>query len=148
MSITRKKLFLPAYSIFIVVIFFFGCGYFIYSLGTKNSSEKFPIRTLLLQIDKDKREELFVQLRQFSEKNDLEFHLSFYKNGEVFFVEIYGDQLEILAQSIPGISGEIRVDIYEANPSKPPSQETVNKLYDGLKEFINQIPNLTIIEEK
>ena len=61
---------------------------------------------------------------------------------------MYGNQLEILAQPIPGVMKEIHIDLYESNPSIPLSQERVDELFSDLKVFINQIPNVTITEDK
>src|SRR5690349_15360618 len=76
-----------------------GCVSIARNLDTKHPSEKVPIRILSIQIDQEQREELFSQLRKFSEKHHLEFRLSFYENEKVFFVEMYGKRLEILALS-------------------------------------------------
>lgn len=113
----------------------------------KYPSEKSPIRTLSIQIDEDQREELFAQLRKFSEKHHLEFYLSFYKGKEIFFVAMYGERLHISMQPIPGVSKEIYIGFYEEDPTNPPSNETVDKLFNELKIFISEIPNLIIIEE-
>jgi len=148
MSTKKTKRYLLVGSILGVLILFFGCAGIIKSLGKENSSEKFPIRTFIVQIDENQREELFVQLRNFANEHDLEFYLSFYKNKEVFFVEMYGKQLEILLQPIPESPKEVGVDFYEKDPSNPSSPEIVDALLSDLKKFINEIPGVTITEEQ
>jgi hypothetical protein len=114
----------------------------------KYPSEKSPIRTLSIQIDENQREELFSRLRKFSDKHNLKFNLSFYENRRVFFVEMYGKGLEILALSKPITVKDLDITFYEQDPSNPPSSETVNELFSDLKSFISKIPNVKIIEEK
>jgi len=126
----------------------FGCVSIAKNLGTKNSSEKFPVRTLSIQLDPNQREELFDQLRKFSEKHRLEFHLSFYENQKIFLVEMYGERLHILAQPIPRASEKIDIDLYEQDPTNPPPQETIDELFNDLKKSIGEIPNVTITGEK
>jgi hypothetical protein len=113
-------------------------------------SEKLPIRDLSAQINEEQREELFAQLRKMSEKHNLDFHLTFYENQKIFFVEMYGKRLEILALSQPinTTTTELDFSFYEKDPANPPAQETVDELYDGLKSMISEIPSVKIIEEK
>ncbi|MCI0610225.1 MAG: hypothetical protein L0Z71_14340 [Anaerolineae bacterium] len=148
MPAKRAKWYLLIGSILGILCCGFGCVSIAKNLGTKNSSEKFPIRTLSIQIEQDQREELFVQLQSFSKKHNLEFHLSFYDNKRVFFVEMYGEKFHILAQPIPGAPEKIDIDLYEEDPTNPPAQEVVDKLFSNLKSFISEIPNVTITEEQ
>jgi hypothetical protein len=55
---------------------------------------------------------------------------------------------EIIVRDVPKSSTEAVVWFYDSNPSIPASPETVDELLDDLKTFINEIPNITIIEEK
>ena len=61
---------------------------------------------------------------------------------------MYGQKLHILAQPIPGAPEKIDITFYEEDPTNPPSQEMVDKLFSDLKSFISEIPNVTISEEK
>ena len=110
--------------------------------------EKSYIRVLSIEIDENRREELFDQLRKISEKHSLEFHLSFYENGKVIFVEMYGKGLEILALSKPFSTTELDILFFEQDPANPPSHATVNALFDDLRSFIREIPSVKITEEK
>jgi hypothetical protein len=148
MATVRVKWYLLIGSTLGILCCVFGCVSIAKNLGTKNSSEKFPIRTLSIQIDQDQRKELFAQLRKFSEKHNLEFHLSFYENKRVFFVEIYGESLEILALSKPVATTELDINFYEKNVTNPPAKETVEELFNDLKAFISEIPTVKFIEEK
>jgi len=155
MSTNRKKWYLLAGSILGILICVFGCvsagvRYYNYSkdYNKKYPTEQLPIRTLSIQIDEDQREELFDQMRKFSEKHGLEFYLSFYDNKATFFIVMYGNGLEISALSMPITTTELDFRFFERNPTNPPSQETVDELYNDLKAFISEIPNVTITEEK
>ena len=125
-----------------------GCVSIARNLDTKHPSEKVPIRILSIQIDQEQREELFSQLRKFSEKHHLEFRLSFYENEKVFFVEMYGKRLEILALSKPVATTNLDIGFYEQDLADPPSQETIDELFNDLKTFIGEIPHVTITEGK
>ena len=148
MSTNKTKWYLLIGSLLGILCCLFGCVSIASKLGTKNSSEKFPIRTLSIQLERDQREKLIDQLRKFSENHRLEFHLSFYENKRVFFVEMYGEKFHILAQPIPGAPEKIDIDFYEDDPTNPPAQETVDELFNELKTLVSEIPNVTIIEEK
>ena len=126
----------------------FGCVSIANNYNKKYPAEKLPIRTLLIQIEEDHREELFTQLRKFSEKHNFEVYLSFYKNKEVVYVDMDGKTLEISALTVPGAPQKIDIAFYETDPTNPPSQETVNEVFNDLKAFISEIPNVKIIEEK
>jgi hypothetical protein len=113
--------------------------------------EKSPIRTLSIRIDENQRKELFAQLRKFSEKHHLEFHLSFYAGetfNDKFFVEMHGETFHIAAVSKVGDTTEVDFHFIVDDPTNPPSQETLDELFSDLKSFISEIPNVTIIEEK
>ena len=126
----------------------FGCMSIVKGLGIKNSSEQFPIRSMSIELAENNREELFTQLRKFSEKHRLTFNLSFYENNNGFFVFMDGKGLELTASPRPITDAEIRISLYEADPANPPSEEIVDELFSDLKSFISEIANAIIIEEK
>ena len=107
-----------------------------------------PIRTLSIQIEENRRDELFDQIRKFSDKHHLEFHLSFYDNGETFYIVMYGKGLAIRALSQITFTSNLNFLFFEDDPSNPPSQAAVDELFNDLKIFISQIPSVKIIEEK
>ena len=96
----------------------------------------------------DQREVFFTQMRKFADKYSLEFTLSLYgSDGKIFLVAIYGDGFHISASGFPESTTDIDIGFYDEG-STPTSQETVDELFDDLKNFINEIPNVTITEEK
>jgi len=135
-------------SIFSISLSVFGCVDLAKNFSTKDPSEKLPIRTLSIQIDEDQREELFSQLQKYSAKYDLKFYLSFYEGKKIFFVVMYGDGFHISALSRPVSTTELDIDFFEEDPTNPPSQETVDELYDDLKAFISEVPGVVIVGEK
>jgi len=144
----RVKWFVPVAFILSILIFVLGCANLEDNFNTKDPSEKLPIRTLSIRVEKDQREELFLRLREFSKKHELEFYLNFYRGGEIFSVEMYGEGLEILALSKPITTTDLDLNFYEEDPTNPPPQETVDELYNDLKAFISEIPGVVIVEEK
>lgn len=96
-----------------VLLCIFCCVSIVKNLGIRNASEKSPIRTFVLQINEGQREELFAQLRNFSDKHGLEFYLSFYKNKEVFFIVMQSERLEITVSPKPITTTEVQVSFFE-----------------------------------
>lgn len=154
MSTNRKKWYLLAGSILGIICCVFGCvsvgvRYYNYSkdYNKKYPSQQSPIRTLSIHIDQDQHEELFVQLRKFSEKHQLEFYLAFYNNKETFSVFMEGKGISIAVVSFVN-TPELNFSFFEKDPTNPPSQETVDELFSDLKTFIREIPTAEIVEEK
>ena len=151
MSTKRAKWIVLIGSILGILICVFGCANFLAdNLDTKDPSEKLPIRTLSIQVEENQREELFSQLRKFSDKHQLRFDLDFYdgkEGNEIFSMVMYGDTLHISALSKPITTTELDINFYEEDPTNPASQETVDELFNDLKVFISEIPNVTISEE-
>jgi len=147
MSTKRAKRYFLIGPILGILLCVFGCVNLADNFNTKDPSEKLPIRTLSIQIGEDQREELFVQMRKFSEKHHLEFYLSFYDNKQTFYIVMDGEGLAISALSFVA-STELDFDFFEKDPTNPPSQETVDELFSDLKIFIGEIPDVTITEEK
>ena len=87
-------------------------------------------------------------MRKFSKKHELKFYLNFYRGGEIFSIEMRGKNLEIAALSKPINTTELNISFFEEDPTNPPSQETVDEVYNDLKSFISEMPNVTITEEK
>jgi hypothetical protein len=134
-------------TIFGIWLTVFGCANLAENFSTKDPSEKLPIRTLSIQIDEDQREELFSQLQIYSAKYGLKFYLSFYEGKRIFFVVMYGEGFHISALSKSVNTTELDIDFLEEDPTNPPSQATIDELYDDLKAFIRVIPGVVIVPE-
>ena len=149
MSTNRVKWILLIGSILGILICVFGCVNMIASSSEYNKrypSVKLPIRILSIEFDENQREELFVQLRKVSEKHALEFYLNFYRGGEIFSIQMRGKGIEISALSKSINTTELDINFYEEDPTNPPSQETVDELYNDLKAFISEIQDVMIME--
>lgn len=108
-----------------------------------------PIRSLTLTIDKSKREELFDQLRKFSEKHGFEYQLTdFNTKGENFQFWMSREDIFITASNVPPDPTMVFIDFYRKYPGYPVDEEVVDELLNDLKGFISEIPNVTITEEK
>lgn len=150
MSANYKKL-IVIVSLFLgILLCIFGC------LNMKPNIEKGlsnpgnpPIRRLRIMIDVHQREELFAQLREFANKHAFEFHLTFYdRDKTIFLVELYREDLQILAADVPEAPKRINLRFLDQNPATPTSEETVDELFSDLKSFLDEIPNVTITEEQ
>ena len=151
MSTKRAKWVVLIGSVLGILICVFGYAYLTASSSEYNKrypSERLPIQTLSIRVDKDHREELFSQLRKFSEKHRLSFDLAFYRDKEIFSIVMSDETIDISGLSKPITTTELDINFYEEDPTNPPSQETVDELFNDLKSFISEIPNVTISEEK
>jgi len=131
-----------------ILCFIFGCISLRNKYQIKHPWEQFPIRILSIRVDENQRAELFSQLRKFSEKHDLEFYLSEYKPEKSFFVVMDGELLRISALSKIDPMAELNISFFEKDPTNPPTQETVDEVYNDLKSFISEVPSAVIVEEK
>ena len=97
--------------------------------------------------------ELYTQLQEFTDQHSLEFTtISYDSDLETFLVEMDGDGFQITIEVVRSIPGEINIDFYihyddNGTPTSV-SQETVTELFDDLKSFFSEIPNVTITEAK
>jgi len=147
MSANSKKL-IVIVSLFLGILLCLGC------IGMKPNIEKGlfnpgnpPIRRLRITIDVSRREELFVQLQEFAEKHAFEFHLTFYdRDNKIFLVELYRKDLQILAADVPDTPTMINLRFLDQNPATPTPEETVDELFNDLKSFLSEIPNITVTE--
>jgi len=145
MSANRKKLII---SISLLLLCIFGCIGFT-DIAQKGSEGKAPIRELRITLNVNQHEELFIQLEKFADKHDFEFLV---RSVEVIpagiFIEMYRDDLEISAVSVPDSPTKIDLNFYERDSTHPTSTETVDELLNDLKSFIGEIPNVTVTEEQ
>jgi hypothetical protein len=141
MSVKPIKLTLIVCLLSSVLLFILGC-----MLGPNPNSS--PIRSLKINIDPGQREEFFTQMRKFADKHSLEFTLSLYgSDGEIFLVAMYGNGYKISASDIPETAREIEIGFYnETSSTTPIPQDTVDELFNDLKIFISEIPNVTIVD--
>jgi hypothetical protein len=107
-------------------------------------------KTLRITIDENRNQEVLDQLQKFAEKHSLEFKLSLSSGKAPYDFDpiIYGDGFHII-----GAGGAQDVDIIfhtdinnkTPNPTSIP-QETLDELFNGLKNFLDEIPDATVVE--
>lgn len=147
MKTSFKKWYL-LFGLYAVMIFcLLGCINLVDNFSTTNPTKRLPIKTLRIQIDESQHEELFNQMKFFSQKHNLEFHLSFQNNNETFFIDMEGQGLQIVSLSFVN-DNELNFRFFEKEPNNPPKQETVDNLYDELKIFLHEISSVVIILEE
>jgi len=113
------------------------------------------IKSLIITIDKNREQEVLDQLQKFADKHSLEFKLSFSSDKSLFHVEIYGDGFHVISedrlrvkdQDVEDIFMTFYTDINNKIPNSTPiPQETLDELFNDLKNFLDEIPNATVVE--
>jgi hypothetical protein len=145
MSANRKKLIATVLLSFLLCIF--GCiGPA--EVAQKGSQGNLPLRMLRITIDVNRREELFAQLRKFAEKHGFEILIREVQViPEGIFIEMYRNDIKILAGDDASDPTLIELGIYDIDPKHPTSPETVDGLFSDLKSLISEVPNVTVTEE-
>ena len=126
-----------------------GCASVIPYINLKGNPNSKPVRDLIITMDVNQREELFTQMRKFADKHSLKFTLTLYGAANTlppFLVAIYGDGFQISASDVPKSPREIDIGFYNL-ASTPTPQGTVDALFNDLKIFLGEIPNVTITEQ-
>jgi hypothetical protein len=106
-----------------------------------------PIMSMDITMDLDQREEFFTQLHNFADKRSLQLETTYYDaDKKAFLVHLKGDGFHITGGANLYSPKEIGFGVYnEASPSI--SQETLDEIFNDLKSFLREIPNV-IIREK
>lgn len=130
-----------------VLLCIFGCKG-LADVAQKRSQGNLPLRVLRITIDVNRREELFAQLRQFAEKHGFEILIREVQViPEGIFIEMYRNDIKILAGDDASDPTLIELGIYDRDPKHPTSPETVDELFSDLKSLISEVPNVTVTEE-
>jgi hypothetical protein len=117
------------------------------SVGGGNSLA--PVRTLTLTVDTSQREEFISQLQIFSEKHGFETEIDYYNiKGEHFQFWMLREDIKITVGSVPPDPMLVYVAFYGNYPGASVDEDEINELLSDLKNFISEIPNITITEEK
>jgi hypothetical protein len=124
----------------------FGCMSLTRSINLKGKPNSLSVKSLKITMDLDQREEFFAQLQNFADKHSLELRSTFYdadKKG--FLIVLAGDGFDISAISTLHSPREITIAFFN-DASTPTPQKAVDELFDDLKNFINEIPNVMMTE--
>lgn len=105
-----------------------------------------PVRSLILTIDTSQREKLFDQLQKYADDHALKLVLTNNEKAEHFLVEMWGDDILITASDVPPDPTLVYIFFYWQRFGDPVDEEGVQNLLNDLKDFVNEIPNVTIEE--
>lgn len=111
---------------------------------TTSDGGQLPIRSLTITIDSNQRDMLFEQFTKFSEKHDFEILIrDSGLSDNLYQVYMSRDNIKIIAVN-PFDTLTFRVRIYKKYSAFPVSEEIVDDLFNDLKHFLNEIPNVII----
>lgn len=146
MATQRTKLRVVVFICLGVLLFALGC---ILPNRTVYPNSLEPVRRLRVTIGENQRDELFDQFQLFAEKHDFEIQITDYGNmGEYFQVWIAGEDIQIVSEDEPGNPRVYSIDFLARYPGYSVGEDAVDELLNDLKSYLNEIPNLTITEEK
>lgn len=129
-----------------VLLFVVGC---ILPNRTAYPNSLEPVKRLRVTIEENQREELFNQFQEFAEKNDFDIEITDYGNmHEYYLVWMARDNIQIVSVNEPGDPREYSVDFLGLYPGNTVDEDAIDELLNDLKSYINEIPNVTITEEK
>jgi len=117
------------------------------------------IKTLKIRIEENQRkkifDELLVQLQKLAEEHSLEFKASSYDaDWGNFLFEMQGDGFRITVEAVLSPPKDTNIVFYigfENNvvpPITPTPQAMLDELVNDFKSFINETPNVMIVEEE
>jgi hypothetical protein len=107
-------------------------------------------KALIITIDENRDQEVLDQLQKFADKHSLEFKLSL-SSGKApydFDPVIYGDGFHIIGGRRAQAAYMIfytDINNKTPNPTSIP-QETLDELFNDLKNFLDEIPDATVVE--
>ena len=107
------------------------------------------IKSLFITIDENRSQEVLDQLQKFADKHSLDFKLFFSSDKSIFHLEIYGDGFHIIGGL--GLKDHIRTTFYIDSDNEIPNatpfpQETFDELFNDLRNFLEEIPDATVVE--
>ena len=149
MSTDRIRLIMPICLCVVILFSTLACA-LVNNAGGGNSLA--PVRSLTLTVQISQRDEFFEQLQTFAEKHAFETETTDYNtNGERFQFWMSRDDLKISATDVPPEPTLVYIFFYAGYPGTPIAEDAideVDELVTDLISFINEIPNVTVTEEK
>ena len=104
-------------------------------------------KTLIVTIDLNQREKFFEQLTRFADVHDFDIHIgATTPAGDTFNINISSKDLMIIADNVFEPKSTFDIDFYDKNPHNPTSEEVIDSLFNDLKRFISEVPNIKIID--
>ena len=151
MSMERRKLYYAIGCILPVALLCFVGGIRVlkwYQQMTDCHDGNLPLRSFEVTIDISQQPQL-ISLNKFAEENDFRFHIIKYTpNGEDFLLQLTRKDLEVSATNPFALGRFSKVGFYNNDCTHPTVVSDIDGLVNDLKSYINEIPNVTITEEK
>ena len=150
-QIKHKKL--PRITLFLVVIatgiaIVFGSQQLVKTWKARFGTS-YPKTTLVVTIDLGQREKFFEQLTRFADAHDFRIHIgATTPAGDTFSITMSRKDVMVWGDNVSSPREEYDFAFYDEDPTKPASEETIDSLYNSLKRFINEIPNVIITEKR
>jgi len=108
----------------------------------------YPQRTLDVSIDLSQREKFFEQLTRFADAHDFKIHIGpTTPAGDTFNINMSRKDVMVIANNVFDTK-TFDVHFYDKDPTNPVSEEIIDNLFNDLKRFINEIPNVLITEKR
>ena len=143
-STERTRLLVIGYLYLAALLFTCGCTLI---SNVEDSAKLEPIRRLRVKIEEGRREELFDQFKIFAEEHDFKIEITDYGNmGKHFQVWMVRDNIQIVAEDVPGDPSVYDVDFLGFYPGQPVDRETIAEMVIELMSYISEIPNVSITE--
>lgn len=106
----------------------------------------YPQRTLDVVIDLGQREKFFEQLTRFADAHDFRIHLGpTTPAGDTFNINMSRKDVMVIANNVFDIK-TFHIAFYDEDPANLAPEETIDSLFNDLKRYISEIPNVTITE--
>jgi len=108
----------------------------------------YPQKTLDVNIDLSQREKFFEQLTRFADAHDFRIHIGpTTPSGDTFNVNMSRKDVMVIANNVFDTK-TFHIAFYDEDPANSAPEETIDSLYNDLKSFINEIPNVLITEKR
>jgi hypothetical protein len=107
-----------------------------------------PLAGFILIINGPQQKQLIEQSQKFASRHQFEVNISYYTpQGDDFQIDLVREDVEIVIGNAVDLD-KFYVDFYNYDCINPIDISEVEKLLDGLKTYLNEIPGVVIIEEK
>lgn len=116
---------------------------FDFDLGTGRMS----VHKLIATVPREEWDTYFDKMREFAKANDLKIRVKRFRPGfDIFFVDLWRSDVLLLGGNVfntPKFQTYLYVD-----PDKGGTPEVAAALVDSMKEFVSQVPGITIKQTK
>ena len=103
-----------------------------------------PKKTLIVIIDSSQREKFFEQLTRFADAYAFKIHIGpTTPAGNTFNVNMSRKDVVFIANNVFDPK-KFNISAYDQNPANPVSEDLINNLFNNLKKFLGEVPNIRI----